>query len=58
MIYDAMAFAGIALLCAGVWAQWGWPFAAIVAGLLIIAAAVKGALNDPTKDIESKDDAG
>lgn len=58
MIYDVFALVGVTLLCAGVWAQWGWPFAAIVAGLLILTAGVKGAINVPTKDTQSENNTG
>lgn len=33
---DAMVFVGMALVAAAVWAWWGWPAAAIWAGLWLL----------------------
>ena len=32
--------AGLGLLGAGVWAEWGWPLAAVVEGVTMITIAV------------------
>lgn len=37
---DAMLFAGLALIAAGVWAWWGWPAAAIWAGAWLLVFGV------------------
>jgi len=39
MVIDALATAGIVSLTVGVAAQYGWPFAAIADGVLLLALA-------------------
>ena len=38
--YDLAGLAGMALVCAGVRALWGWPWAAIVLGAALLAVFV------------------
>lgn len=38
--WDAVGAAGAALLGAGVWAQWGWPWAAMLWGSLVLGVYV------------------
>lgn len=52
MIYDFLAFTGIGLLSVGVWVQLGWPYAAIVAGVILFAIGILGAINDNKETAE------
>jgi len=55
MIYDFLAFAGVVALCAGIYAQWGWPFAVMAGGVVLIVAGILGAINDTKQTTESSD---
>lgn len=51
-IYDISAIAGLALLSSGIWVEFGWTYSAMVTGVIIMIAAIKGAMNDTRKAAE------
>ena len=57
MLFDALAIIGLILIGVGTWFAFGWPYAAIVVGVVLLIAGVKGALNDTEKDTQQTDSA-
>lgn len=53
MVHDLLAIIGLVLICSGVYALYGWPWAAIIAGIALIGAAIVGITNATTETSES-----
>jgi len=42
-IPDVVAIGGLTLLSAGLWAEFGWPWAAVSAGVILLLVGLYGA---------------
>jgi membrane protein implicated in regulation of membrane protease activity len=54
---DVLVFVGMGALIAGLWGAFGWPWAAMVGGLMLLSAGAKLQAVAATKPVKSEGDA-